>query len=554
MRAIVYARYSSDLQRDASIEDQIRLCRARIEHEGWGYLHAYTDRAISGSSTLRPAYQRLLEDARRGQFDIVVSEALDRLSRDQEDVAGLFKRLRFADIRLFTLAEGEITELHVGLKGTMNALFLRDLAQKTRRGLEGRVREGRSGGGLCFGYVVVREFDSRGDPIHGGRRTNQEEAAVVCRIFSEFAAGKSPRRIAFDLNRVGIPGPRGGEWSQSTINGNAARGTGILNNELYVGRLVWNRLRYVKDPTTGKRISRMNERERWVVRHVPELQIISEALWDRVKRRQKTLKRDTRPDAGEKPFWGRQRPRHLITGLGKCGKCGSSYVKINANMFGCAAARNRGTCRNRLNIRLDTLETMILDGLRSRLMEPELFKVFCDEFHREVNRLRMDRCAALETQRAELDRVERRIRRIVELITEDDAPVRSMKQELVSLETRQHFLEQQLAVSHAPAPLIHPALAEIYRKRVERLHEALHDPASRDEALEAVRSLIGEIRFVPEDGRLRIELRGELAGMLALAADSKKLGGLSAAELSEQIKMVAGARNHRQFRLPAIAI
>ena len=131
MRAVVYARYSTDLQRDASIEDQVRLCRGRIEQEGWAYLHAYTDRAVSGASVLRAAYQQLLEDARRGQFDIVVAEALDRLSRDQEDVAGLFKRLNFAGVRLVTLAEGEISELHVGLKGTMNALFLKDLADKT---------------------------------------------------------------------------------------------------------------------------------------------------------------------------------------------------------------------------------------------------------------------------------------------------------------------------------------------------------------------------------------------------------------------------------------
>src|ERR1700722_19157275 len=108
MRAVIYARYSSDLQRDASIEDQVRLCRGQIEHEGWQYLHAYTDRATSGASTLRRGYQALLEDARRGGFDIVVAEALDRLSRDQEDVAGLLKRLRFAGVRLFTVAEGEI--------------------------------------------------------------------------------------------------------------------------------------------------------------------------------------------------------------------------------------------------------------------------------------------------------------------------------------------------------------------------------------------------------------------------------------------------------------
>jgi site-specific DNA recombinase len=123
VRATIYARYSSDNQRDASIEDQVRVCAARITAEGWEAAGTYTDHAMSGSIRLRPGYQKLLEDARNGEFDIVVAEALDRLSRDQEDVAGLYKHLTFADVKLITIAEGEINELHVGLKGTMNALF-----------------------------------------------------------------------------------------------------------------------------------------------------------------------------------------------------------------------------------------------------------------------------------------------------------------------------------------------------------------------------------------------------------------------------------------------
>src|SRR5215831_15445349 len=179
MRAVIYARYSSDLQRAASIEDQVRLCRERIEHEGWSLVYTYSDAAMSGASRLRPGYQKLLEDARRSEFDVVVAEALDRLSRDQEDVAGLYKQLGFAGVKLVTLAEGEISELHVGLKGTMNALFLKDLAAKTRRGLRGRVEQGRSGGGLCYGYDVVREADARGQLVTGARKIDEGEATVV---------------------------------------------------------------------------------------------------------------------------------------------------------------------------------------------------------------------------------------------------------------------------------------------------------------------------------------------------------------------------------------
>ena len=167
---------------------------------GWQLIATYTDAAISGASRLRPGYQKLLKDARGGQFDIVVAEALDRLSRDQEDVAGLYKQLGFCGVKLVTLAEGEISELHVGLKGTMNALFLKDLAAKTRRGIEGRVRQGRSGGGLCYGYEVARELGPDGTPIPGGRQINEAEAGIVRRIFREYVAGVSPRRIAFSLN------------------------------------------------------------------------------------------------------------------------------------------------------------------------------------------------------------------------------------------------------------------------------------------------------------------------------------------------------------------
>jgi site-specific DNA recombinase len=85
----------------------------------------------------------------------------------------LFKHLRFAGVQIVTLAEGEISELHVGLKGTMNALFLKDLAAKTHRGLRGRVEKGKAGGGLCYGYKVVKRTDSEGEPVRGERKINE---------------------------------------------------------------------------------------------------------------------------------------------------------------------------------------------------------------------------------------------------------------------------------------------------------------------------------------------------------------------------------------------
>ena len=114
------------MSRDTSIEDHVRLCNQYIADKNWTIAATFEDRAISGASALRPGYQNLLTLIRQGGVDVVMAEALDRLSRDQEDIAALFKIVTFAGAKLVTLSEGEISELHIGLKGTMNALFLKD--------------------------------------------------------------------------------------------------------------------------------------------------------------------------------------------------------------------------------------------------------------------------------------------------------------------------------------------------------------------------------------------------------------------------------------------
>ena len=156
MRVSIYARYSSDKQREASIVDQVRLCEERAAREGWRVVKRYADHAISGASLMRRGIQALMQDAQSGKFDLVLTEALDRISRDQEDIAGVYKRLRFAGVRIYTLSEGEIAELHIGFTGTMSALYLKNLGEKTWRGQSGRVRAGKSGGGNCYGYDVVQ--------------------------------------------------------------------------------------------------------------------------------------------------------------------------------------------------------------------------------------------------------------------------------------------------------------------------------------------------------------------------------------------------------------
>ena len=178
-RAVIYARYSTDMQSAASIGDQVRICRKLAQERGWEVVDVFSDEALSGESHLRPGFQRLQQAALDGAFDIVVSEAQDRLSRDLEHIAGLHKRMRYLGIEIITKSEGVINEMHVGLGGTMSALFLRNLAAKTHRGLEGRVKAGKSAGGISYGYRLDRQPLPDGTFTTGDRVIDPDEAAIV---------------------------------------------------------------------------------------------------------------------------------------------------------------------------------------------------------------------------------------------------------------------------------------------------------------------------------------------------------------------------------------
>jgi DNA invertase Pin-like site-specific DNA recombinase len=419
MRAVIYARYSSEHQSEASIEDQVRNCRRLCEEKGWHVAEVYSDRALSGASTLRPGYQKLLADARMGKFDVVVAEGLDRLSRDQVTTAVLFQQLSFIGIMIFTRADGEVSELHVGLKGTMNALFLKDLALKTHRGLEGRVRQGKSGGGRAYGYRVAHQRAEDGTAIRGDREIVEAEATIVRRIYAEFAAGKSPRAIARDLNRESIKGPSGKPWRYTTIRGHATRRTGILRNDLYAGRLLWNKQTYRCNPDTGKRVARPRGEGERITTAVPALRIVDQDVWDCVQRRLEVIRASpASKNLRATEFWKQRRPKHLLTGLVACGECGGLMAAVGKDYLACTAARSGAGCSNRKSIKRARVEEVVLEGLKVQLMAPELVEEFTRAFHEEVNRQNSVQELRVVEHQAELARISKKLKGLYDAIAD----------------------------------------------------------------------------------------------------------------------------------------
>ncbi len=508
-RAALYARYSSDLQSITSIEDQMRLCRERAAREGWQVSAEYDDPAISGSHIEnRPGIQRLLADARAGRFDLVLTEAIDRLARDQEHIAWLYKRLRHAGVKIVTLADGEVSAIHIGLKGTMAALFLEDLAAKVKRGQRGQVERGRAAGGLAYGYRVVRRFGADGRPETGLREIDPDQAGIVRRIFAEFLLGLSPRQIAARLNTEGVPGPRGGAWNQSTIHGARGRGRGILHNEIYVGRVTYGRASFAKDPDSGRRREVKSRAAEWVTRAAPALRVVDDETWQRVQR-MKAAK-------GNYPPTKARRPKRLLSGLVTCGACGAAYIVVDSHRMGCSGRKEARGCTTARNIRIDVLERETLDGLRRTLLAPAAITAYVRQYHEVRKKLQDGERRDGRSLARRIADIEGRIQRLVKAIAAGtDTP--AMHKELLAAEAELAGAQQRRQDEDQVIDLT-PNLPDLYRRQVAALAEELQAPELRPRAIALLRDLIDRLVLHTGPGRrFSLEMHGHLAGIARFA-------------------------------------
>ena len=510
-RCAIYARFSTDRQSETSAEDQVRDCYSRAEREGWDVVEVYTDLAISGASNRRPGMTKMLADAAAGSFDIVLSEALDRVARDQADIATIYQKLMFAGARLETLSEGSVNELHIGLKGTMGALFLKDLADKIRRGQRGCVARGRIPGGICYGYDVVRELGADGTVEAGLRRINPDQADVVRRIVSEYVAGRSPKAIALALNAEGIPAPRGGEWRASTIVGNRARGIGILHNPIYAGRFLYNRVTMKRDPESRNRVSRPNAAADRQLVDMPELRIVDEELWQAAQ--------DANAARAARPLVQRRRPKHLLSGLVRCGVCGGGFVIVADTRLACTRAREAGTCTNKQRIGLGELQRRVLSGLEHQLLSPEAVSLMVREYHLERERRHREGARVRKQLERKLYQAEAAVDRLVAVIADGGGDFADLRDALAKKVLERNTARAALGEEDADGVIeLHPHIAAAYRERIARLTSGLIDGAPSDEVKESIRALVQEILVRPASGGGHdIEVVGSFETAIAMA-------------------------------------
>jgi len=422
LRCATYARYSSDRQSPASITDQLRKCHEFAERQGWQVLenHVYTDEAQSGAGVDRPGFIALIEAASRSPrpFDVLLIDDTSRLSRNRAESAKAYERLEYLGIRVVAVSQGidtenEQAEVLVTVHELVDSLYIKELAKKTHRGLEGRALQGLHTGGRCYGYDNIAEAG-------GARlRINDLEAKTVRHIFEMAANGHSLKTIARTLNRAGVAParPRAGKqyasWCPTAVRE-------MLRRELYAGRIVWNRSRFIKQPGTNKRVRRERPKSEWHIIERPNLRIIDAELWGRVQSRLdyvanaygKGLHPGLQRRAASSP--------HLLTGILKCGCCGANLVVVTGRgkgghrRYGCPQNFYRDACTNGVKERVDWIEERLLFELHRAVLRPESVDYALEEFQRQLNVRLTELSGQLSKMRGRREELQLELRNLVD--------------------------------------------------------------------------------------------------------------------------------------------
>lgn len=523
MRTAIYARYSGDRQREASIEDQVRNCTKFAERENLTILFSYYDKAKTGSVSARPSYQTMIEAAKGKKFEVLIVDDLSRLARDDYEMKGLLRKLSLLQIRVIAVSDGYDSfkkghKIHAGFKGLMNELYLDDLRDKTHRGMTGQALKGFNCGGRTYGYKNIPiEDTSKKDPY--GRpfviavkyEIDPEQASIVRDIHKWYAAGYSYQWIARQLNKAKISSSRGDSWATSAIKV-------ILENEMYEGNLIWNRRQWSKNPETGKRVAHKRPKSEWIVTNNQNLRIVDQEIISSVREKQRInqksyTKYNIRPSS----------QRYLFSGILACANCGGNFTIVGQNRYGCATHKTKGSsvCNNSMSVSRSIVEENLLTGIKNNLMSVSNVEKFKKDAGKIIENYRHnDHVSVLQNRlkdiTKELDNIMSAIR--AGIITP------TTKAALEDAEGRLEKINSDIghAMAINPASIL-PRAIDRYQKAVESLGIEFGDRTAQARGI--IKSIVGDKILVHRrNGYLEAELQNNMVSMLAKAVGSDLYG------------------------------
>jgi len=511
MRAAIYARYSSENQRPESIADQVSSCRRFATQHGHTVLddHIYADEAQSGARRDRPSLKALTDAAPSREFEIVLVDDLSRLARDNYLMLTVIAELEYEGVRVVSVADGidsgdEEAALGIQIRGIFNQLALQDLKKKTLRGQIGQLERGYFVGGRTFGYRSVAHGDVRLDkkgrerPEGYKMEIEPSQAAIVLRVFKEFADGKSQTAIVKTLNKEGVSGPskHGSKWSPGTIHR-------MLTNEKYIGRWTWNRTENRRDPRTGKRRQHEKPKTEWIVKQYDYLRIVPEDLWKAVQAR-KADTRDTWPGGkGRRGFVGQRAskekhyPTHLLAGAMICDSCGGTIGLVSGKgdgYYGCTRAFKKA-CDNKVLVPRRRAEKILIGAVSDRLQDVGHLRYVLERVEKEINNLRSGLPETMRLKEAELAAQRGRLDNIIEFIAEGRGS-KALGKALDDAERRVEMLREEVTGLQASRERVFKVPpAEWIEERILKLQDVLEQNTEKSALL--LRDILGPIRLEP---------------------------------------------------------
>jgi site-specific DNA recombinase len=467
--AACYARYSSDLQRATSIEDQLRVARNYAAEHGWTVDEGriYSDAGISGSSIEgRPGLQALLAAAaqRPLPFQVLLVDDSSRIARDIADAIRTMQTLKFFGVRVIYISQhidsaSEQAETLVAVHGMVDSLYLKEAAKKIKRGLAGQHHRGFATGAITFGYRSVPvpdpsgKTDANGHALLLGKRVevNQSQAPIVLEIFEMYSAGTGVETIVARLNKAGRQGPRGMRWRVGTVRT-------LLRNEKYRGLLIWGKQTADRRPGTRRILMRDVPRDQWHVQERPELRIVSDDLWARVQERRAEVRTAFGLKDGRTLAVGRNaalHSTHLFSGFLRCGGCGGAITVVSGGYgsprYGCARSWKNGhaVCGNRITIRAKIADAHLVAGLRAELLRPETVHYVTAALTKELNLVINERPKAKRAIEDSLKDARRRLANLV-LAVEDGSGSTALLEAMKAREADVRRLEGTLSALDEP--------------------------------------------------------------------------------------------------------
>ena len=345
MKAVIYARYSSDNQREESIEGQLRECKEYAERNGILVLQSYIDRALSAKTDNRPEFQRMIRDSAKGLFDTVLVWKLDRFARNRYDSAHYKSQLRKNGVKVVSanesIADGPEGIILESMLEGMAEYYSAELAQKVNRGMRENALKARSNGGtIPLGYRLDEEHRLKIDPL---------TAPVVREVFQRYADGENLRTIIRSLNERGIRTSRNYPFRHSSFNT-------MLKNRKYIGEY------HYKDVV--------------IPDAVPP--IIPKELFERVQERMKKNQ--------HAPARAKAEEEYLLTTKLFCGHCGRLMIGESGKgrngtihrYYKCAGAKRRLGCHKKA-VKKDWIERVAVQYTIQRVFQDDLIAQIADE-------------------------------------------------------------------------------------------------------------------------------------------------------------------------------